>query len=69
MTLPFSLCFAPLASFAAVFKIRHLNKSILMASRQEKKHNLITVTVLFNELKASGSDLLFIYYFVVKRYI
>lgn len=41
-----------------------------MTSRQEKKrHNLITVTVLFNELKASGSYLLFVYYFVVERYI
>lgn len=29
-----------LASFAAVFKIRHLNKSVLMASRQEKKAQL-----------------------------
>lgn len=29
-----------------------------MASRQEKRRNLITVTVLFNELKASGSKLL-----------
>lgn len=37
-----------------------------MASRQEKRCNLITVTVLFNELKASGSDLRFVYYFVVE---
>lgn len=37
-----------------------------MASRQEKGCNLITVTVLFNELKASGSDLRFVYYFVVE---
>jgi len=58
-----------LASFAAVFKIRHINKSVLMAARQEKRRNLITVTVLFNELKASGSDFLFVYYFVVERYI
>lgn len=35
----FSL-FSLLASFAAVFKIRHLNKSSLMASRQEKKAQL-----------------------------
>lgn len=69
VTLPFSLCFSLLASFAAVFKIRHLNKSVLMASRQEKRHNLITVTVLFNELKASGSNLLSVYYFVVERYM
>lgn len=61
--------FLLLASFAAVFKIRHLNKSVLMASRQEKRRNLITVTVLFNELKASGSDLRFVYYFVVERYM
>lgn len=70
VTLPFSIRFSLLASFAAVFKIRHLNKSVLMASRHGKKrHNLITVTVLFNELKASGSDLLFVYYFVVGRYM
>lgn len=69
VTLLFSHCFSLLASFAAVFKIRHLNKSVLMASRQEKRHNLITVTVLFNELKASGSDSLAVYYFVVERYM
>lgn len=63
------LRFSLFASFAAVFKIRHLNKSVLMASRREKRHNLITVTVLFNELKASGSDLLSVYYFVVERYM
>lgn len=61
--------FSLFASFAAVFKIRHLNKSVLMASRQEKRHNLITVTVLFNELKASGSNLRSVYYFVVERYM
>lgn len=66
--LPF-LRFSLFASFAAVFKIRHLNKSVLMASGPEKRHNLITVTVLFNELKASGSDLLSVYYFVVERYM
>lgn len=65
VTLPFSL----LTSFAAVFKKRHLNKSVLMASRQKKRRNLITVMVLFNELKASGSDFLFVYYFVVERYM
>lgn len=58
VTLSFSPYFSLLASSAAVFKIRHLNKSVLMASRQEKRRNLITVTVLFNELKASGSKLL-----------
>lgn len=63
--LPF---FSLYASFAAVFKIRHLNKNVLMTSRQEKRHNMITLTVLFNELKASGSDLQFVYYFVVERY-
>lgn len=67
--------------FAAVFKIRHLNKSILMAAMQrrwrwrrweeeeERRHNLITVTVLFNELKASGSDSRSVYYFVLARYM
>lgn len=40
-----------------------------MASRQQKRRNLITLTVLFNELKASGSDSLFVYYFVVERYM
>lgn len=69
VTLPFSLSFILFASSAAVFEISRLNKSILMASRQEKRQNLITVTVLFNELKASGSDLLFLYYFVVERYM
>lgn len=64
-----SSLFLFLSSFAAVFKIRHLNKSVLMASRQEKRHNLITVTVLFNEPKASGSVLLSVYYFVVERYM
>lgn len=39
-----------------------------MASRQGKMRNLITVTVLFNVLKASGSDVLFIYYFVEEIY-
>lgn len=68
VTLPFFLSSVSLCS-AAVFKIRHRNKSVLMASSQEKRHNLITVTVLFNELKASGSDLLFLYYFVVERYM
>lgn len=73
--------------FAAVFKIRHLNKSVLMVAMQRRRrrrgwgrsgegeggegwrHNLITVTVLFNELKASGSDSRSVYYFVLSRYM
>lgn len=73
--------------FAAVFKIRHLNKSVLMVAMQRRRrrggwgrsgegeggegwrHNLITVTVLFNELQASGSDSRSVYYFVLSRYM
>lgn len=42
-----------------------------MAPRQggKKRPNLITVTVLFNELKASGCNLLPVYYFVMERYM
>lgn len=40
VTLPLSHCFSLLASFAAVFKIRHLNKSVLMASKAGKKAQL-----------------------------
>lgn len=79
-----SALFFLLSSFcsAAVFKVRHLNKSVLMAAMQrrlrrewggeegeEGRHNLITVTVLFNELKASGSDSRPVYYFVLARYM
>lgn len=63
-----------LASFAAVFKIRCLNKKPLDGmkvggEKKQKRHNFITVTVLSNELKAYGSDLLFVYCFVVERYM
>lgn len=65
-----------------MFEIRHLNKIALMAAMQRRwqqeegrrgkgrrRHNLITVTVLFNELKASGADSRYLYYFVLARYM